>query len=258
MLVLRQTTRLGFAFLVALMIAGKCVASESDTHFKRGNEFYEKGEYGSAIAEYEQILQSGYEGWEVYFNLGNAYFKQGELGEAILNFERARKLNPDNEDIEFNLDLVNLSVVDRVPQLPQFFVLEWISKFVRILSLNTLGIVTIVAYLLWTFLIILRLAFKRVQLRRFYFVAILISSTVFFVLGSTLALRIFQNETDSEAILLAEKVDVKSAPGSAGTDLFTLHEGVKVSIQDRSGDWLKIKLADGKVGWLLGDAVEQI
>jgi len=40
--------------------------------------------------------------------------------------------------------------------------------------------------------------------------------------------------------------------------MFILHEGVKVRLQERSGDWQRLKLADGKVGWLEATAVEKI
>ena len=57
---------------------------------------------------------------------------------------------------------------------------------------------------------------------------------------------------------MTDKVDVKSAPNEAGTDVFTLHEGVKVRIDDQSLEWVKIRLADGKVGWLKSTHIVKI
>ncbi|HMD14583.1 MAG TPA: SH3 domain-containing protein, partial [Bacteroidota bacterium] len=50
----------------------------------------------------------------------------------------------------------------------------------------------------------------------------------------------------------------KSAPDNQSTDLFVLHEGVTVEVLDAVGDWRKIRLADGKVGWMMLSNMELI
>lgn len=253
-------TRWVFTFLIfgLFVLPGFLRANEIDAHFTRGNEYYQNGNFQAAIIEYQQILDRGYESWQVYFNLGNAYFKRHELGNAILNYERARKLDPENEDVNFNLELANLSVVDRVPEMPQFFVFAWISDFIHLLNLKTLAILTLALYLVFMAFLIAKIIVNSGRGRRLFFTAIFLSGIVFAVFAGTLAVRVYQNETKVEAILLASKVDVKSAPSSDGTDLFTIHEGVKFEIKDHSGDWLEIRLADGKIGWLKQEAAEVI
>ena len=56
--------------------------------------------------------------------------------------------------------------------------------------------------------------------------------------------------TERSAILFAPSAPVKSAPDAQSTDLFVLHEGVKFDLLDAVGEWRKIRIADGKVGWL--------
>lgn len=51
---------------------------------------------------------------------------------------------------------------------------------------------------------------------------------------------------------------VKSSPDDNGTDLFRINEGLKVAVKDRSGDWIEIRLADGRVGWIKFSALEII
>jgi SH3-like domain-containing protein len=55
-----------------------------------------------------------------------------------------------------------------------------------------------------------------------------------------------------------ENVNVKSAPDDNGTDLFTIHEGIKFLVLDHVGSWNKIRLADGKVGWIEKGVFEKI
>ena len=49
---------------------------------------------------------------------------------------------------------------------------------------------------------------------------------------------------------MADKAEVLGEPSENGTELFSLHEGAKFKIEEYSGEWAKIRLADGNVGWL--------
>ena len=54
-------------------------------------------------------------------------------------------------------------------------------------------------------------------------------------------------------------VNVKSTPSTNGTDLFILHEGTKVNITDGTmRNWKKIRVADGKEGWIETREIEVI
>ena len=254
----KQFYQLIFFFLLVIITSGEILANELDAYFVKGNEYYQNGKYKAAIDEYNKMLNLGYESWEVYYNLGNAYFKDRSVGKAILNYERAKRLSPKNEDIEFNLSLANLAIVDRITQLPQFFLFAWISNFVRLLDLQTLGFVTITIYLIWILLVLFRIFLKTGHFKRLVLITMLFSSIVLFIFAGIFVVRIYENETKIEGIVLVDKVDVSSAPGMAGTEVFTLHEGVKLQIKDRSGEWAKIRLADGKVGWLKQEVIEKI
>ena len=59
--------------------------------------------------------------------------------------------------------------------------------------------------------------------------------------------------------LWISKFYVKSTPSKNGTDLFILHEGTKVNITDGTmRDWKKIRVADGKEGWIETREIEVI
>ncbi|MFW5916295.1 MAG: SH3 domain-containing protein [Bacteroidota bacterium] len=61
-----------------------------------------------------------------------------------------------------------------------------------------------------------------------------------------------------QAIVFESKVNVKSSPAESGTDLFVIHEGTKVFIEDDMGEWYEIELSDGSQGWLQKKTVEPI
>jgi hypothetical protein len=51
---------------------------------------------------------------------------------------------------------------------------------------------------------------------------------------------------------------VYSSPINNGTEVFALHEGSKVRIQDRSSGFIRIALPDGKVGWVPVNSLAEI
>ena len=80
------------------------------------------------------------------------------------------------------------------------------------------------------------------------------------LLISTLSLYSQYRETKTriEAVILQDRVDVMSAPGGEGVDVFAIHEGTKVRLDQFSNEWVEIILADGKVGWVKREVLEVI
>jgi SH3-like domain-containing protein len=66
------------------------------------------------------------------------------------------------------------------------------------------------------------------------------------------------NVRQKSAIVTSPSAYVKSSPGESNTDLFLLHEGTKVHIQDTFENWVKIRIANGSVGWLKAGDIEEI
>ena len=61
-----------------------------------------------------------------------------------------------------------------------------------------------------------------------------------------------------KAIIFSPLVNGKSSPDNSGTDLFVLHEGTKVTIEDEVGEWFEIRLSDGNKGWVPVNSLEII
>jgi uncharacterized protein YgiM (DUF1202 family) len=53
-------------------------------------------------------------------------------------------------------------------------------------------------------------------------------------------------------------VKVRSTPSATGTELFVIHSGTKVFIEDETARWYGIHLSDGKNGWIEKTDVEKI
>ncbi len=247
-----------YPIILILFLSAFSQADEALVQFEQANHLYRNGDFKNASTLYEKIVHNGYHNAELYYNLGNTYFKLDETGKAILYYERAKKIYPNDEDINFNLKIANLKVVDKIEAIPQLFFIEWWYSVSKSFSSDTWAIFTITTIWLGVILLLLfRISKSPFTRRAFFFGGILIVAVAgFFLIFSTQQNKSEKSET--MAIVFSASVTVKSSPDEAGTDLFLLHEGVKVEMVDKVGNWFKIKLLDGKIGWLPDKDIEVI
>lgn len=234
------------------------LADHNQYLFDEANKLYQQEKYQEAIDNYLEILKNGYESWQLYYNLGNAYYKARQFGRAILNYERALKLSPKNEDVSFNLQIANLSIVDKIVTPPQFFISKWLSELKSLWGIQTLTFVAIGIYLLTTLLIVAKIFTRKIGSQKLLSILLVPALTLLLVISLILVMRINEENTLHHAIVLVDKVDVLSSPEEQGTELFSLHEGIKFKVEEIRGEWAKISLVDGKVGWVKQKAFEII
>jgi hypothetical protein len=247
--------------VVFLISATTVIAGDipTDTLWNNANNHYSLGNYKEAAQLYEQILNENGESAEIYFNLGNACFKQNLLGAAHLNYERARRLDPTNPDILHNLDYVKAMQIDKIDEVQDVFITTWLDDVMNIFSGNIWAIVfftlLILSLLLLSFFIfsqtgnIIKMSFAGFCFLFFFFVTS-------FYLGYR---QRNQALNRSEAIIYASEVVVKSTPNDSGSDLFIIHEGLKVRIIDKQSNYYRIILDDGKSqGWIPRESAEII
>lgn len=236
--------------LFSLMISLPVWSAGEITLFDKANQLYSEGRFEEAAQSYEQILNENKESAELYFNLGNTYYKLNRIPQAILNYERALRLNPRDEDIRFNLEAANLLVVDQLDVVPEFFLSKWIRSARQSLPLESWTLILLISFLL----ALIAFAFYRISgsrmLRKFSFILslfLLSNAIVAFI-----AARNWYAELNGQhtALIFSPSAMVKASPDQSGTDLFLLHEGTKLEILDRMGDWNEIRLINGNEGWI--------
>jgi len=243
-----------------LLLSFACVAfgQSPEQMFERANSLYQQGKAAEARDLYESIVQNGFVSSDVYYNLGNAHYKTGNIARAILNYERARRLMPSDEDLRHNLQLANLLITDRIETAPRLFVWDYWEGLKDMFSTRT---VTWLAYLVFVALVVLValvILARTYRLRKAGFLASAATGLALIALLVVLSAKIADDRRTDEAIVLATITTVKNSPDSKSSDAFVLHAGVKVQIIDSVSDWVKIRLADGKVGWMEKTAAETI
>ena len=117
-------------------------------------------------------------------------------------------------------------------------------------GIQTLTFLTIAVYLLTMLLIVIKVFVRRRHPDRLLNILLTPIVVVLLIITTIFVVRIHENNTARHAIVLVDKVDVLSSPEEGGNELFSLHEGVKFGVEEIRGEWAKIRLADGKVGWV--------
>ncbi|WP_226913005.1 tetratricopeptide repeat protein [Flavicella marina] len=231
-------------------------SQSNESLFDQANELYRNEKYVEAIGLYEKIEASGKVSSELYYNLGNAYYKINKVAPSIYNLEKALLLNPQNKDAANNLIFANRMALDAIEELPKSFMQELEINIIQQLSYNQWAYLA-VCFSIVSCLFFLFFYFSYIPSRkRAYFV---VSCLTFIFLVTSVIFTLKQYDTSSstiEAIVFDEKVSVKDAPLTSGQEVFEIHEGLKVFVLDEVDIWKKIKLKDGKTGWIKEDSLK--
>lgn len=233
-------------------------AQDNTVIFDNANNEYAKGNYQAAIGLYQQIIKSNKVAPELYYNLGNAYFKTNNFPLAILYFEKAKRLNPTDEDIDYNIKVVNNKIIDKIDIVPELFYIRWWRTISSLNTANGWAILSIVSITSLLILVGLYLFSNRIIIRKLCFSLsfLLVVTTALFINFAFMQQGLITNS--KEAIIFTPTVSVKSSPDINSVDLFVIHEGTKVEINDNIGEWSEIKIANGSKGWIKKDNYEKI
>lgn len=245
-------------FISFFLFSGYINASEADTLWNKANDAYGDGNYQQAIDLYNQILNSGVESEKLYYNLGNAYFKVDSLSKSIINYNRALKLSPSDEDILHNLEVASARTVNRIEEVPVFFVVDWLDMFRQMFSSDTWAIISIIAFTLMLLCAVIYLLSNTVVKRKISF-SLCVTSLILFICSLTMSISLKNRKIDSsEAIVVSTAAPVKSSPDRNGKDLFILNEGAKVKVRETINGYSEVVIASGNRGWILSSAIEVI
>ncbi|WP_299528124.1 tetratricopeptide repeat protein [uncultured Lutibacter sp.] len=245
-------------FSIALLFSLMVFSQTSDELFSKGNNLYQNGKYSEAIEMYSSIEKQGLISDDLFFNLGNCYYKLNKVAPSIYYYEKALKINPIHEDASFNLAFAKRMTIDVIQDLPQTFLQRFSSTVIQKLPFDTWAIIAILASFLASILFLLYHFSYSSKKKLFYF-----NTSIFalFVLLITTFFA-FQNydtvQKNRTAIIFVDKVEIKNAPSTSSEAVFELHEGTKVVILDELDLWKKIKIADGKIGWIYADDLKEI
>jgi tetratricopeptide (TPR) repeat protein len=247
--------RLGIVLVIVavLQTAGPCWAQEHARQFLASMQAYKAGDYAEAARQLQAIAADGVQNGQLYYDLGNAYLKSNDLGRAILWYERALKLLPEDPDLRFNYDYAR-SLTKDVPD-------ETASPLVHILffwkyQLSTrtvIGLALAFNLLFWGLAAAGRLMRRRGL--RLAAVGVFIPAAVLIL---TASYNYYETAHGTQAIVLPEKIAVRSGLESTSTELFQLHAGAKVKVVKEMKGHVQIRFSQDKIGWIESGAVGRV
>jgi tetratricopeptide (TPR) repeat protein len=224
--------------------------------FREANALYADGAYDAAAARYERVVAGGVESADVRYNLANAYYKAGIVGRAVLNYERVLRLEPGHEDARSNLEFVRETLADRQSSVggPMSELAE--DAYAR----ATPGRLAVLASLFYFILVgaliagILRGGVAGWSAR----LAVVMGIHLVVACG-ILGVRLYQERSIREGVVLAPEVAVRTGPGDDFVLEFRLHEGTKIRAREDRGGWVRISVGGSDLeGWLPAGSIEEI
>ena len=219
--------------------------------WEKGNGFYARQKWDSAVNNYTKALKSGGDDAAVYYNLGNAEYKLGHTGQAVVNYRRALFYKPDYTVAAENLELAESRIPGRLqPPQPIFFVRWWDALTEAIYS----GIWAIAALLLFTLAIIL--LWLRRRNKKTIRSQMIVALFILWAFSLTIAIAAAQKtESHNEAVVIHPKVMLKTEDGK---QIISVPEGTLVTRNTVHDDRIEVILPDGRRGWLSAQDIEVV
>jgi tetratricopeptide (TPR) repeat protein len=236
--------------ILCFLVFVSTFAQNPEEVFNSANRMYQQKEFDKAIELYQELVDNGYEGVSLYFNLGNAYYRAGKLGYAILDYEKSLKLSPGDEDIIHNLTLANSRTVDKLTEFPSFFLFKWWEDLLGVLTLTGWVYVVYLFFILTLLFIAGYLLLKNPVYQKYSFFSAIITGIIFISSVVVVSVRLNRDVNTKNGILVENTVNVKTSPEFSSNDAFVIHEGIKLKLEEAVGEWIKIRLNDGKTGWI--------
>ncbi len=243
---------------IVLLGASSTVRAESpEDTFDAACRAYDQGHWDAAADGFRSLLRYGLADWRLEYNLANTEYKRGRLGEAILHYERARRLNPADDAIVANLALARTKLRDVVEDANAAGVLHAVRA-----AQDRVGVSAQLVLLLacvWMMAAIVTWCGSRsggfTPSWGWTLAGLLLTSFLVFLSWRATWFRL---EGTPRAVILKASVEALAGPGLNNAALFTLHEGIAVTIESERDDWLQVSLPNGLTGWVVRDAAERI
>jgi len=225
-------------------------SAQNNALFENATASYNKGDYEAAIQNYLEILENGKHSANLYFNLGNTYYKLNQIGPSIYYYEKALLLEPNDTEIKHNLAFAQNMTIDAIEPLPQTSISKLVASFKNILSFDQWSYTAIFCMFLFVAFYLAFYFFRFTNQKRISFIISLFFLS-FSIISVLMAVVQYQDFKETHpAIVFAEESRIKAEPNNRSEEVFILHEGSKVAVEDQLENWVKIRLVDGKTGWM--------
>ncbi len=218
-----------------------------------------KGAFSEAAAAYRELAEvRGIRNARLLANLGNAYLLAGDTGRAVLSYRRAERLDPSDALVRAGLELVRSRVGTSVNPVTTFPSSGWLAEMHRVIAPGALLRIGIAAWVFgWLALALATVRPGVGRTRQSAVAAIVVGAAcIGFVIADIAVQR-----ASTESVLIEDGVIGHNGPGGAtygATFDKPMAAGVELTIVEQRGEWMRVRLEDGRETWVPSSSVERV
>ncbi|MFH0800425.1 MAG: SH3 domain-containing protein [Pseudomonadota bacterium] len=236
----------------AALVAGLVVLASWTVHAENparevgsAADLYAQERYAEAEKTYRGLIDEMGPSSGLHANLARSIFRQERLGEAIYEMRLAHEIAPRDSEIDADLAYLRGEATDQIqPARRNILVRAFIAVESGIGPRGAWVLVVIGMFLTAVS------SSARLFLKRGYLTILLCcfaAATICF-LSIVVKKELF---TRPFGAVIAAESNVYSGPGDSNVLLYKLHDGAEFeAISGAQDGWRKIRLADGKTGWI--------
>ncbi|MBS1590140.1 MAG: tetratricopeptide repeat protein [Bacteroidetes bacterium] len=251
-------TRICIIALSFIFFSSSQVAAENHTNqtwWQQANQLYLQKNYDSAIIYYQKIATHQPQNALVFFNLGNAYYKHNQIGLAVLNYERALRIDPDYSAAKDNLALTQKRIPNQISEPNDIFFIRWWKDLTKATLANVWAMTGF-----FFFIISLALTGLKRWARLSINLPTQLPKLLLLLSLSTLALAYVSTQRmlqHNKAVILIGETPLRTEINTTKNSLL-LPEGTVLYTEKEQGNWVNVKLPDGRTGWVEKSSLEHI
>lgn len=237
---------LALAFLLLANWPG-AYAQEPKEVLQQARAAYDRGDFATAVTQYQSLIAQGLDSAEIFYNLGNAEFKVGHLGLAIASYRRALKRAPQDEDVRYNLNYARTFIRQPVEKVSPLSRLA--GNIITLFSGQTLAMTAMIVFWIAAILagVVLVTRGRIVSLR--WLLAFM--GVLFICLAAWASLRIVMDRNYQWGVIVANHSEARNGPNQEFQVGFIIPEGREVRVLGHEGDWVAVGLpSEGFKGWI--------
>jgi tetratricopeptide (TPR) repeat protein len=207
---------------ILVFLFGTASFAQNTAAFSQANALYNDGNYTEALSRYKSILEQEEHSAELYYNIANAHYKLNNVAPSIYYYEKALLLKPNDKEILNNIAYAKNMTIDAIEIIPEVGFSRLINKATNTMVFDNWAKLSVI--------FVVPFAFNSYGLE----------------------------QKNQPAIVFAQESQIKSEPNLRSAEAFKLHEGTKVQVIDTVSNWSKIKLSDGKTGWVVSNDIKML
>lgn len=227
-----------------IALCGSVKAVSEQELFLRGNDYYHKQDYETALTTYEKMHSKGRAVW---YNMGNCAYRLGNKTQALAYWKRSQQGAGAAElaDISYNIH-----VVEKEHEAPvqDSFWCEACKAINQFATPYSLGMLQMVFLAVWALLLYV---WKKYGYKNYW---IFLGVVIINVACASLLIAKYSNMRQRIGIVTHNQVTLYSGPNEQYHALGSVDEMAEVLVQEQQNAWCKIKHAR-LVGWVPSDKI---